>query len=203
MQQKGGRASAGDGRLQQRTATSNALRTPKGEDPDEACESSGRESAAAHLRKFAAQGGTNALQVLATQNRGSSRRNSRDARRPATQEDCREATQKAAKSPERAQLANTLGGQTTAGSGAGNAKNLANGGTRPGGDGRRTEKVDETLVEGYFSEKNSVEDYIIGKQIGEGAYAVVRVGLHKPSGKKVALKIYKKFSLGSTTKPEG
>ena len=48
-----------------------------------------------------------------------------------------------------------------------------------------------------------MEDYIIGKQIGEGAYAVVRVGLHKPSGKKVALKIYKKYALGSGSKGEG
>ena len=36
-----------------------------------------------------------------------------------------------------------------------------------------------------FSEKNSLDDYIIGKQIGQGAYAVVRIGLYKPSNKKV------------------
>lgn len=46
-----------------------------------------------------------------------------------------------------------------------------------------------------FSPKTSLDDYIIGKQIGEGAYAIVRVGLHKPSNRKVALKIYKKSKL--------
>ena len=46
-----------------------------------------------------------------------------------------------------------------------------------------------------FSNKNSLEEYIIGKQIGQGAYAVVRIGLHKPTNKKVAMKIYKKYKL--------
>ena len=46
-----------------------------------------------------------------------------------------------------------------------------------------------------FASKNNLDEYIIGKQIGQGAYAVVRIGLHKPSNKKVALKIYKKNKL--------
>jgi MAP/microtubule affinity-regulating kinase len=46
-----------------------------------------------------------------------------------------------------------------------------------------------------FSDNNSLDDYIIGKQIGQGAYAVVRIGLHKPTNKKVAMKIYKKYKL--------
>ena len=46
-----------------------------------------------------------------------------------------------------------------------------------------------------FSNKSSLDDYIIGKQIGQGAYAVVRVGLHKPTNKKIAMKIYKKYKL--------
>ena len=46
-----------------------------------------------------------------------------------------------------------------------------------------------------FSDKNSLDDYIIGKQIGQGAYAVVRIGLHKPTNQKVAMKIYKKYKL--------
>jgi serine/threonine protein kinase len=52
--------------------------------------------------------------------------------------------------------------------------------------------VDDTMV---FSEKSSLDDYIIGKQIGQGAYAIVRIGLHKKLNKKVALKIYKKYKL--------
>ena len=46
-----------------------------------------------------------------------------------------------------------------------------------------------------FSEKSSLDDYVIGKQIGQGAYAIVRIGLHKPTNKKVAMKIYKKHKL--------
>ena len=44
-----------------------------------------------------------------------------------------------------------------------------------------------------FSTKTSLEDYIISKQIGEGAYAVVRGAVHIPTNRKVAMKIYKKF----------
>eukprot|EP00440_Ansanella_granifera_P006694 gb/GFBE01007256.1/.p1 GENE.gb/GFBE01007256.1/~~gb/GFBE01007256.1/.p1 ORF type:complete len:961 (+),score=159.43 gb/GFBE01007256.1/:1-2883(+) len=42
---------------------------------------------------------------------------------------------------------------------------------------------------------SSLEDYIIGKQIGQGAYATVAFGLHKESSKKVAIKIYEKYKL--------
>lgn len=37
---------------------------------------------------------------------------------------------------------------------------------------------------------SSLDDYIVGKQIGQGAYATVAFGLHKESSKKVAIKIY-------------
>jgi serine/threonine protein kinase len=33
---------------------------------------------------------------------------------------------------------------------------------------------------------------VVGKQIGEGAYASVRVAIYKPNNKKVAIKIYEK-----------
>jgi hypothetical protein len=42
------------------------------------------------------------------------------------------------------------------------------------------------------------EDYAIGKEIGKGAYAIVKQGLHKPSNKKVAIKIYDKVKLLDT-----
>eukprot|EP00931_Biecheleriopsis_adriatica_P100465 TRINITY_DN75782_c0_g1_i1.p1 TRINITY_DN75782_c0_g1~~TRINITY_DN75782_c0_g1_i1.p1 ORF type:complete len:963 (+),score=168.35 TRINITY_DN75782_c0_g1_i1:136-3024(+) len=42
---------------------------------------------------------------------------------------------------------------------------------------------------------SSLEDYIIGKQIGQGAYATVAFGLHKETSKKVAIKIYEKYKL--------
>lgn len=52
--------------------------------------------------------------------------------------------------------------------------------------------LNDTMI---FSEKTSLDDYIIGKHIGQGAYAAVRIGLHKTLNKKVALKIYKKYKL--------
>lgn len=52
--------------------------------------------------------------------------------------------------------------------------------------------VNDTMI---FSDKTSLDEYIIGKQIGQGAYAVVRIGLHKTLNKRVALKIYKKYKL--------
>lgn len=42
---------------------------------------------------------------------------------------------------------------------------------------------------------SSLEDYIIGKQIGQGAYATVSFGLHKESSRKVAIKTYDKYKL--------
>ena len=41
----------------------------------------------------------------------------------------------------------------------------------------------------------NIDHYIIGKRIGQGAYAVVRVGLHKILNQKIAVKIYEKFKL--------
>ena len=37
--------------------------------------------------------------------------------------------------------------------------------------------------------------YELGKQIGQGAYAVVKEGIHKPSGERVAIKQYDKSKL--------
>lgn len=37
-----------------------------------------------------------------------------------------------------------------------------------------------------------MDDYIVGKEIGKGAYATVHIGVHKRYNKKVALKIYVK-----------
>jgi len=42
---------------------------------------------------------------------------------------------------------------------------------------------------------NAIEDYIVGKQIGQGAYATVYFGLHKETSRKVAIKIYEKYKL--------
>jgi MAP/microtubule affinity-regulating kinase len=39
------------------------------------------------------------------------------------------------------------------------------------------------------------KDYTVGKVVGEGAYASVRVAMFKPLNKKVAIKIYEKFKL--------
>jgi len=50
----------------------------------------------------------------------------------------------------------------------------------------------------FCTENSNIENidtYIIGKRIGQGAYAVVRVGLHKLLNQKIAVKIYEKFKL--------
>lgn len=39
------------------------------------------------------------------------------------------------------------------------------------------------------------EEYLVGKQIGQGAYANVRVALHKGSNSRVAIKIYEKSKI--------
>ena len=43
-----------------------------------------------------------------------------------------------------------------------------------------------------FSDNHSIDDYVIGKQIGQGAYALVFLGMCAKTNQKVALKIYEK-----------
>ena len=52
------------------------------------------------------------------------------------------------------------------------------------------EATEEEVI--VFSDNHSMDDYVIGKQIGQGAYATVHIGVHKRYNKKVALKIYLK-----------
>ena len=43
--------------------------------------------------------------------------------------------------------------------------------------------------------RGRIDDYIIGKEIGKGAYAVVKKALNKPTNMKLAIKIYDKIKL--------
>ena len=43
--------------------------------------------------------------------------------------------------------------------------------------------------------KNKIDDYTIIKEIGIGAYAVVKQAIHKPTNKEYAIKIYEKIKL--------
>jgi serine/threonine protein kinase len=43
--------------------------------------------------------------------------------------------------------------------------------------------------------KNKIDDYSIGKEIGKGAYAIVKSAIHKPTNKKFAIKFYEKVKL--------
>ena len=52
--------------------------------------------------------------------------------------------------------------------------------------------MNDTMI---FSQNSNLDDYVIGKQIGQGAYACVRIGLHRPTNRKVAMKVYKKYKL--------
>ena len=45
---------------------------------------------------------------------------------------------------------------------------------------------------------SDVNDYQLSKQIGHGAYAVVKEGVHKPTGEKVAVKMYDRYKLMDT-----
>jgi hypothetical protein len=64
--------------------------------------------------------------------------------------------------------------------------------------------LDSKLNEGSLSTEASnifrgrFEDYAVGKELGKGAYAVVKQALHKPSNRKVAIKIYEKVKLIDT-----
>ena len=40
-----------------------------------------------------------------------------------------------------------------------------------------------------------IDDYLITKELGKGSYAVVKLGLHKVTKNKYAIKIYSKYSL--------
>ncbi len=53
-------------------------------------------------------------------------------------------------------------------------------------------------TEGSSHFRGRIEDYAIGKEIGKGAYAIVKQGLHKPTNRKVAVKIYDKVKLLDT-----
>lgn len=53
------------------------------------------------------------------------------------------------------------------------------------------------------STSDNLDNYIIGKRIGQGAYAVVRLGLHKETNQKIALKIYEKFKLLEPNRRKG
>ena len=45
--------------------------------------------------------------------------------------------------------------------------------------------------------RGDLDDYLIGKEIGNGAYAAVRMGIHKNSDTKTALKFYDMDSMAS------
>ena len=45
------------------------------------------------------------------------------------------------------------------------------------------------------NQNSTIDNYILGKQIGQGAYAVVRIGVAKQSNQKLAIKIYDKSKL--------
>ena len=40
-----------------------------------------------------------------------------------------------------------------------------------------------------------ITDYLIGRHLGSGAYASVKLATHKPSGMIIAIKVYEKFKL--------
>jgi hypothetical protein len=63
------------------------------------------------------------------------------------------------------------------------------------------DELDEQRIDELFGESTVdltaefKKDYIVGKVVGEGAYASVRVAMFKPLSKKVAIKVYEKAKL--------
>jgi 5'-AMP-activated protein kinase catalytic alpha subunit len=55
-----------------------------------------------------------------------------------------------------------------------------------------------TPVAGDAAKISKISDYTIGSHIGQGAYAVVKNGVHKASSRKVAIKIYEKYRIADT-----
>jgi serine/threonine protein kinase len=53
--------------------------------------------------------------------------------------------------------------------------------------------ISDANIQTQFSSKMS--DYVLGKEIGKGAFSIVKQCLHKPTGLKLAIKIYEKFKL--------
>ena len=43
--------------------------------------------------------------------------------------------------------------------------------------------------------RGKIEDYLIGKELGKGAYAIVKNAVHKQTNLKMAIKIYEKYKL--------
>ena len=62
-------------------------------------------------------------------------------------------------------------------------------------DGSQNQQSEQNQFCTEGSHIENIDNYIIGKRIGQGAYAVVRVGLHKMLNQKIAVKIYEKFKL--------
>lgn len=46
-----------------------------------------------------------------------------------------------------------------------------------------------SLNENSEAKVGNLDDYNIGKQVGQGAYAVVKQAVHKPTGRLVAVKV--------------
>jgi hypothetical protein len=56
------------------------------------------------------------------------------------------------------------------------------------------ENIGASIDQGDLTSKFK-KDYIIGKVIGEGAYASVRVAIYRPENKKIAIKAYEKSKI--------
>ncbi len=62
---------------------------------------------------------------------------------------------------------------------------------------RAQTSTEQLLVANEFSTSNcsDINAYHFGRQIGQGAYAIVKEGTHKPSGERVAIKQYDRSKL--------
>jgi len=84
-----------------------------------------------------------------------------------------------------------------------NNKNTNSNKIRPISNNKKNEEtsVNNIMNEGSISTtegslfRGRMDDYTVGKEIGKGAYAIVKSAIHKLSNKKTAIKIYEKYKL--------
>lgn len=69
--------------------------------------------------------------------------------------------------------------------------------------GAKTTEVSDTCFCTDGADSSHYDNYIIGKRIGQGAYAVVRAGINNWTSNKVAIKIYDKTKLQDSQRRKG
>lgn len=60
--------------------------------------------------------------------------------------------------------------------------------------------MEKSIAPTMISKKKLLGDYNVGKTIGQGAFSKVKIGFHKETGQKVAIKIIDKRQIEAKAK---